>query len=76
MILTTLWSFVFGSPIKIAVWVGNRIATWTGLVVMWKRLKGHPQRPKHFFLWLVVINGVSLALLVGLLWWLAHRSAH
>ena len=73
MILTGVWAFVFGSPAKIAIWFGNRVATWTGLLVVWKRLKGHPQRPRRFFLWLVLINGVSLALLAGLLWWLTHR---
>ena len=73
MISTTLWTFVFGSPLKIAIWLGNRVATWTGLFVVWKHLKGHPQRPKRFFLWLVLMNGVSMALLVGALWWFTRH---
>ena len=67
-----LWAFLVGSPLKLGVFIGNRVATWTGLLVVWQKLKGNPQRFRHFLGWLVIINAVSFSLLACVLWWL-HR---
>lgn len=69
--MTSLWLLVFGSPIKIALWLGNRAVTWTGLAVLWRRLHGHPQRVRHFAKWGALINLASFGVLAGLLWWVA-----
>jgi len=65
--------FWLGSPLKIALWLGNRLVTATGLLVLWRRLKGMPDRPQRFFVWVVGINAVSIGLLVGIWWLVAHR---
>ena len=68
------WSFFLGSPIKLALWAGNRLATWTGLFVVWKRLKGAPNRLRTFLLAGAVINLLSLGVLAGVLWMVARRA--
>ena len=64
--MTGPWLFLIGSPLKLGLWVGNRIATWTGLLVVWQRLKRAPDRTKRFLLWGLVLNVVSLLVLVGI----------
>ena len=59
-------TLVAGSPVKLSFWVGNRVATWSGLVVLWRRLKGLPDRTKRFLLWGAAINAVSISLLFGI----------
>lgn len=72
MIGTGLWLFLTGSPVKLSLWIGNRLATWTGLIVAWRKLKGSPNRSRAFFKWLMLINAVSLLVLVVALYMLRH----
>ena len=71
--LTGLWAWMVGSPVNLALWIGNRLATWTGLFVVWRKLKGAPDRTKRFLLWGMALNAVSLFLLLGVLRLLAAR---
>ena len=70
--LTGLRALLFGSPLKLAMVVGNRLATWTGMAVVWLKLKGTPDRFKRFLLWGLLLNVVSLSLLAGA-WWVFGR---
>ncbi len=72
-ILTSVWAFLLGSPFKLAMWVGNRIATWTGLAVLWRKLKDVPNRRRRFLAWMVVINTLSVGLLIVFLWLVTTR---
>ena len=65
------WLWI-GTRSKFALWLSNRLATWTGSFWFVKRFRG--KRPL-LWLWLFLINAVSFALLVMLLFWLYHRSA-
>jgi len=67
--LTALWAWLLASPFKFAVLLSNRIATWTGLLMVWVRLKGTPNRMRRFLVWWVVLNAASLCLLGGAWWW-------
>ncbi len=67
-------AFLLGSPLKLVLWIGNRLATWTGLCYVWQRVKASPRRWRAFLLWAVCINLFSLSLLIGVLYWLAHRG--
>ena len=67
------WVMILSSPAKLAVWVSNRAAAWTGLAVVWRKLKGDPQRTRRFILWMIAINVVSLVVLVALFRLLTHR---
>ncbi len=71
--LTALWGFVFGSPLRVVVWLGNRLATWTSLVWVWRGLRHRADRPRRFVVWMVVLNVVSYGALFAWLWWLTHR---
>ena len=73
MLVASLWSVVTGSPMNLALWIGNRLATWTGLLVVWRKLKGAPDRTKRFLLWGMALNAVSLLLLLGVLRLLTAR---
>ena len=73
MLVASLWSVVAGSPVSLALWIGNRLATWTGLLVVWRKLKGAPDRTKRFLLWGMVLNAASLLLLLGVHRFLAVR---
>ena len=73
MLVASLWGLVTGSPINLALWIGNRLATWTGLLVVWRKLKGAPDRTKRFLLWGMALNAVSLLLLLGVLRLLTAR---
>jgi len=66
--LTALWAWLFTSPLKLAVLLSNRLATWTGLVMVWLKLKGAPDRMRRFLMWWVALNAASLCLLGGA-WW-------
>ena len=70
---TSFWALVFGSPLKVTMWVGNRLATWTGLAWIWRRLRGHPHRPRWFAAWMIVVNVVSYLAFFWGVWWLTHR---
>ena len=65
------WLWI-GTPLKFSLWALNRIATWTGIAVLWKRLR----RQRLFWLWLVLINTASLGVLGLMFFWLHARSAH
>ena len=71
--MTGPWVFLIGSPLKLGLWVGNRLATWTGSLVVWRKLKMAPDRTKRFLVWMVALNVVSLLVLVGIWQVLAIR---
>jgi len=71
--LTGLWAFLLGSPLKLAFWIGNRLVTWTGLLVLWRKIQHAPDRVRRFLLWGAILNAVSLLVLVGLLRLLTYR---
>ena len=73
MLVASLWSVVTGSPMNLALWIGNRLATWTGLFVVWRKLKGAPDRTKRFLLWGMALNAASFLLLLGVLRLLTAR---
>lgn len=57
-----------GTPLKFSLWLFNRLATWTGLLYLWKRWRAH----RWFWWWVVVVNGASWGLLMLVFFWL-HR---
>ena len=61
------WVAFLSSPIHLMVVLGNRILTWTGLAVVWRRCKAAPNRLKRFILWALAINGASLIVLATVL---------
>ena len=63
------WLWI-GTPLKLKLWLGNRLATWTGMWYMWKR--AHPGR--RIWPWLLALNAVSLGVLVALFFWLHQRA--
>lgn len=73
MLVASLWSVMTGSPMNLALWIGNRLATWTGLFVVWRKLKGAPDRTKRFLLWGMALNAVSFLFLFGVLRLLTAR---
>ncbi len=69
------WAFLINTPLKLAILVGNRLATWTGLFYLWRRVASRRTHGwRTFLLWALGINLVSLSLLAGLLFWFAHRG--
>lgn len=69
---TVLWTLLVGSPVRLAIWIGNRVATWTGLFFLWRRLNGSPNRWRRFLVVGSLVNLASLVAVVGLLWALAR----
>ena len=59
-------TLITGSPAKLTLWLGNRLTAWTGLAVLWRRLKDSPNRFKRFLMWGAVINAVSVLCAIGL----------
>ena len=59
------------SPLKFSVWLLNRLATWTGLLYLWRRWRSR----RHAWVWLTLVNLVSLGGLCLALFWLYRRSA-
>ena len=57
------------SPFKWALWIFNRLATWTGLFFFWKRFRAQ----RHFWLWIIFINAVSMGVLALVFFWLHAR---
>ena len=68
------WPFWLGIgvPLKLKLWLGNRLATWAGMAYVWKR----NARRRRIWVWLLAINVVSLGALAGLFFWLHQRSLH
>ena len=65
--MTGPWVLFLGSPAKLVLALSNRFLTWTGLAVLWKKLKRSPDRIRRFLVWGFMINAISLAVLIGLL---------
>ena len=59
------------SPLKFSVWVVNRLATWTGGFFLWKRWRAR----RRVWVWLTLVNLVSLSGLCLVLFWLYKRAA-
>ena len=64
------WLWI-GSPLKFSLWLVNRLATWTGVIYMWRRFRAQ----RHVWLWLVLLNLVSLGVLGVVFFWLHTRSS-
>ena len=62
-----------GTPLKFSLWLTNRLATWTGMALVWKRRRA--TRGVRLWLWLMAGNAVSFIALAVVLFWLAHRPA-
>lgn len=67
------WAFFLGSPLKVGLWIGNRLVTWTGLLYVWRRVANGPQRWRTFLVWATWINPLSLGVLAGLWYYLLAR---
>ena len=64
------WLWI-GSSVKFFLWLGNRLATWTGSFFFWRRFRSR----RRVWVWLFVINVVSLAGLCALFFWLYKRAS-
>lgn len=53
------WLWI-GTPLKFSLWLLNRLATWTGLLYVWRRRRSK----RLFWVWLILINAVSLGALL------------
>ena len=64
------WLWI-GTPLKFFLWLGNRLATWTGSWMLWKQ-----QRSKRrLIVGLVILNAVSFGILGAVFFWLhLHRG--
>jgi hypothetical protein len=62
---------LLSSPLKIGLWVSNRVATGTSLYFSRRRVRGR----RAFWVWCLLLNGASLVALAALFWWL-HRQGH
>lgn len=67
------WLWI-GTRGKFFMWLGNRVTTWIGSFYVWKRLRVN--RNRKVWLWLALINVVSLSALGVLFYWLHVRSSH
>ena len=64
------WLWI-GTPLKVGLWVVNRLATWTGLVYLWKRFRAR----RLFWVYVLLINTVSLGVLGIVFFWLHARAS-
>ena len=64
------WLWI-GTPFKFWLWCLNRLATWTGAFYVWKRFRAR----RAFWMWIVLLNLVSLSGLVLVFFWLHHRAS-
>jgi len=65
------WAWLGGlTPMKLWLWGGNRMVTWTGLFFFWRRFRSR----RLAWLWLVLLNSVSVGALVLVFVWLKHRT--
>ena len=64
------WLWI-GTRLKFLSWLGNRIVTWAGSLVIWKRFR----TKRWVWVGLLLLNLVSLSLLAGFFWFLAHHTA-
>ena len=63
------WLWI-GTRLKFSLWLANRLATWTGVGYLWRRLRSR----RWFWLWMVLANLLSLGALAAVFFWL-HRSS-
>lgn len=63
------WLWI-GTRLKFFLWLGNRLATWTGVFWLWKRFRSR----RTMWLWVMLINVVSFGALCGVFFWLHLRS--
>lgn len=52
------WLWI-GKPLTLLLWLANRMVTWTGLVLFWKRCRTQ----RGVWLWIMAINALSLGAL-------------
>lgn len=67
------WAFFLGSPLKLFLWLGNRLVTWTGMALLWRQFRHVPDGIRRFIVWCVAINAVSILLLIEAIRLLARR---
>ncbi|MBI3996221.1 MAG: hypothetical protein HY352_01055 [Candidatus Omnitrophica bacterium] len=65
------WLWI-GTPVKVVLWLANRLATWTGSWYFWKRFKGR----RRLWLWLLALNALSFTALGGVFYWIHVRRMH
>ena len=70
MIAWPSW-LLLSSPVKLVLWIANRLATWTGVFYLWRRFRAKP----HFWVWLVLLNACSFGGLCLVFFWLHARAA-
>lgn len=58
-----------GTPLTFSLWLVNRLATWTGLIYLWRRVRFR----RFAWVWLSLINVASLGALGLVFYWL-HQS--
>ena len=63
------WLWI-STPLKLFLWLGNRLLTWTGVFLLWRRFRAR----RSVWVWLTLFNMVSLSMLGGLFFWLHHRK--
>ena len=68
MMVWPVWLGI-SSPVKLLLWVGNRLATWTGLFFLWKRWR----ESRFVWMWLIIVNAISFGGLCFLLFWFHVR---
>ena len=71
MMLLPAWLWIT-SPLKFVLWLGNRIATWTGAALLWKRR----QSRRRFWLSLIALNLISFGVLALVFFWLSQHHGH
>ncbi len=64
------WLWI-GTKLKMLLWLGNRVVTWTGLLYFWSRFRTR----RLVWLWVGLINLGSLVLLGTVFFWL-HLNGH
>ena len=62
------WLWI-STPLKFVLWLGNRLVTWTGSFLFWRRFRAR----RSVWMWLMLLNMMSLSVLGGLFFWLHHR---
>lgn len=64
------WLWI-GTRLKFFLWLGNRLTTWIGSFVVWKRFRAR----RKIWVWLFLINAASLFALGLVFLWLHLRSS-
>ena len=64
------WLWI-GTRVKFFLWAGNRVTTWAGSFLFWKRYRTR----RGIWLWLMFLNLLSLSALLLLFYWLHVRAA-